>query len=407
MTETLLPAMRKQGFSIERTLRRPTSLAGLERSERRVMLFSIERTFVRRAFAAAALIALAAIAIGCSANAPPEPQQPNAPAVAPAAATPQPPSAPPAQPPATPIPPEPARPAPPAATPIPVAAATPPVATPTPRAAEEPTPIPAVFPYTAVDGDGREIVFERPAERIVAFDSAVVEILFAIGEGERVAATHSYVSYPPETKDIPRVGDAFNMDLEAVVALEPDLVFVFYNRFVEDLERAGLKTLYIPTLSDDFEKIADHIRIWGRIVGNPDAAEKVALEFEARVAAVRETMQPIGAGPVVISASSGYWTPGRGTMMQEVFDLLKLENASAEIEGYAQISPEWIIEKNPAIIIASDPEIFLGDPAFENVQAVRSGAVRSLETDALSIQGPRFMEGVEELARLVYPGVFR
>ena len=271
---------------------------------------------------------------------------------------------------------------------------------------EAPTPIPAVFPVSVQSGDGREITFDQPPERIVAFDSAIVEILFAIGEGERIVGTHQYVSYPPEAADIPRVGDAFNMDIEATVALEPDLVFVFFDRFVQDLERAGLKVLYIPSLTDDFEKIADHVRTWGRIVGNPNEAEIVARDFEARVAAIRETMEPIGAGPTVLQDVGGFWAPGQGTMMQEVFDLLKLENVAHDIEGYAQISPEVVVERDPTIIFTSDPEAFAGEAAFESVRAVRHGTLLTLSTDALSIQGPRFIEGVEEMARLVYPGIF-
>ena len=283
--------------------------------------------------------------------------------------------------------------------------------TPTPSwlaASEEPspTPVPAVFPYSVTDANGDEVVFDKPAERIVAFSSAAVEALFAIGEGDRVVATHSFVSYPPEADSVARVGDAFNMDIEAIVELEPDLVYIFFGRFEEDLERAGLKTLHLATLSDDFPAIADRVRMWGRIAGNPSAAERVARDFERRVREVEDAMRPIAGGPVVFQNSGGFWTPGNGTLMQEVFDLLKLENAAAEIEGYAQLSPEVIVEKDPTIIITSDPEEFYADPAFSNVRAVRNRAVMSLPSDSLSIAGPRFMDGVDELARLVYPGLF-
>ena len=294
----------------------------------------------------------------------------------------------------------------PTGTPQPTATATvppEPTATPTP----EPTTAAAGnFPVTVQSSDGREIVFERPPERIVAFDSAVVEILFAIGEGDRVAGTHDFVSYPPETESIERVGDAFNMNIEAVVALEPDLVYVFFDRFVEDLERAGLKVLYVETLAQDFTKVADNVRLWGQIIGNPDAAEAVARDFEVRVEAIRAAMEQVEAGPTIFQDVGGFWTPGAGTLVQEVFDLLKLENIAAEIEGYAQLSPEVIVEKDPAVIISGSPESFSGDPAFENVRAVKDGAIYSLGSDALSIAGPRFVEGIEEIFRLVYPDLF-
>jgi len=99
------------------------------------------------------------------------------------------------------------------------------------------------FPTTIVDRKGEGITFERPPEKIVVFDSAALEILFAIGEGDRVAGTHNFVSYPPEVKDVPKVGDAFNMDIEAVVGLEPDLVFLFYPDFEDELKNAGLRVL--------------------------------------------------------------------------------------------------------------------------------------------------------------------
>ena len=271
----------------------------------------------------------------------------------------------------------------------------------------EPTAIPVTFPVTVTSADGREVVFEEPPERIVAFDSAVVEILFAIGAGDRIAATHAFVSYPPETAEIPRVGDAFNMDIEAVVDLEPDLVYVFFPTFVEDLERAGLKALYIPTLSQNFRKVADNIRLWGQIVGSPNEAERVAGDFEDRVEAIEDVMEPFGSGLSVFQDVGGFWAPGRGTLVQEVFDLLKLENIASDIEGYAQISPEVIVEKDPDVIIAGSVESIEGESALSNVRAVRNGAIYVPPTDALSIAGPRFIEGIEDLARWVYPGLFR
>ena len=365
---------------------------------------------IRNALTAVVAALVFAFALGCASGA--EPAQPQPPALAAPAPT--------AMPIATPRPlthvdPEPARdaePAPTAAPLIPMHGDGPaPMQTTAPwlaaSAEPSPTPIPAVFPYSVTDANGDEVVFEKPAERIVAFSSAAVEALFAIGEGERVVATHSFVSYPPEANSVARVGDAFNMDIEAIVELEPDLVYIFFGRFEEDLERAGLKTLHLATLSDDFPQIADRVRMWGRIAGNPTAAERVAADFERQVQEIEDAMRPIAGGPVVFQNSGGFWTPGSGTLMQEVFDLLKLENAAADIEGYAQLSPEVIVEKDPTIIITSDPEEFYGDPAFANVRAVRNRAVISLPSDSLSIAGPRFMDGVEELARLVYPGLFR
>ena len=353
-------------------------------------------------------VALATLATGCSSEAPPAPQPPQPPVpAAPAEAPTRP-----VQPPAAPQQPAPAAPAPTPAQPVqPPASQQPqqPAQPSAPQRLAEPKPVflTATFPLTVLSADGREIVFEEPPERIVAFDSAVAEMLFAMGEGHRVIATHDFVTYPPEADDIARVGNAFGMDIESTVDLEPDLVYVFFDRFNEDLERAGLKVLYIPTLTDDFTKVADNIRLWGRIVGNPNAAEEVALEFEAKLDLIKEALTSVGAGPTVFQDVGSYWTPGRGTLIQEVFDLLRLENIAADIEGYAQISPEVIVEKDPNIIITSSPDTILAEPALAEVWAVRNEAFYTPSSDALSIPGPRFIDGVEELARWVYPGLFR
>ena len=350
------------------------------------------------------LLAASAAVAACGSAAPDQPLPPRAaaPAVTPESAvvaTPAPPRAP-AQ----------ALPAAPAATLVPAPAQIP---TPAPElvarapAPATPTPVPAVFPFVVQDSNGNEVVFESPPERIVAFDSAVVEILFAIGEGHRVLATHDFVSYPPETASVPRVGGAFNMDIEATVALEPDLVFIFFDRFQQDLERAGVKVLYIETLTDDFIQVADRIRLWGGIVGNPSAAQKVADDFEVRVDAIKATIAPYAAGPRVFQDEGDLWTPGQGTLIQEVFDLLKLENIAADITGYVQLSPEIIVQRDPTIIIASYGDNISGTPAFADVLAVKNGAIYVPSSDALSIAGPRFVAGIEELAAWVYPGLFR
>ena len=277
-----------------------------------------------------------------------------------------------------------------------------------PTAAPLPTAEPAAaqFPYTVADSRGKNVVFEEPPTRIVAFDGAAVDILFDIGEAERIVATHSFVSYPPEAEEIPKVGDSFNMNVEAIVGLEPDLVFVFFDARVDDLQQAGLKVLYLESLSDNFRKTVDTIHMWGRITGNADGAAAGGARFESRVQRLEELVAPLEGGVRVLQDVGGLWTPGPDTLVGEVFSLLKLENIAHDISGYAQMSPEQIVARDPQVIITSDPAAFTENSAFSDVSAVKEGKVFSLPSDALSNAGPRFAEGIEDLARLVYPDLF-
>lgn len=262
-----------------------------------------------------------------------------------------------------------------------------------------------------VSSDGKEVTFETPPERIVVYDGAAVEMLFAIGEGDRIAGTHSYVTYPPETVEITKVGDAFNMDIEAIVALEPDLVYVFYDRFNADLERAGLKVLYIKSLSHGFREVAAQIRMWGAITGATEEANKVADDFDARVAAIQEKMEDVEPAWTVYSHGFDWWTPGRNTLVNDVFELLKLENV-ADFEGYQQINPEIIVANEPDIIMADSVESITENPVLstlhmvEDPEHIEHHVFVMSEGNSFSVAGPRFIDAVEEFGAWVYPNAF-
>ena len=267
-------------------------------------------------------------------------------------------------------------------------------------------PLVALFPFVVTDSRGEQVTFDEPAERIVVIDNAALDALFAIGEGDRVVATHAFASYPPEVADIPKVSDGFNINVEAVVELEPDLVFVFFENFAADLEKTGLKVLYLQSLANDFEKTTDLIRMWGRITGSVEAADAEAERFEVRLRKIRAAMDGIEGGLKVFQDVGGFWTPGPDTLVGEVFELLKLENIAHDVSGYEQISPELIVERDPDVIIASDPESITGNDALKDITAVKEGHVIKLPSDALSNAGPRFVAGIEELAEILYPDEF-
>lgn len=242
----------------------------------------------------------------------------------------------------------------------------------------------------------------------MVFDSAAVEILFAIGQGHRIIATHSFVSYPPEVESIPRVGDAFNMDLERIVELQPDLVYIFFERFVPDLRRLGLEVLYIQTLDQSFQEVADHVRLWGRITGSTQATEREAKGFEARIAAIEEKLAAVDKGPRIYHHTEGFWTPGSDTLYDKMYTLLKARNIASDIPGWAQISPEKIVEQDPQVVIT--PPTALDElnsvAAFQGISALQEGNVHTIDPDLLSVAGPRFVDGIEQIARLMYPDIF-
>ena len=119
-------------------------------------------------------------------------------------------------------------------------------------------------------------------------------------------------------------------------------------------------------------------------------------------------MASVDQGPRVFHDTGDLWTPGTDTLVGEVYALLKAENIAHDITGYAQLSPEVIVARDPEVIIASESylERLTGNPAFRGVSAVRNRKILVPEADLLSIAGPRFVAGIEDLARLLYPDLF-
>jgi iron complex transport system substrate-binding protein len=276
---------------------------------------------------------------------------------------------------------------------------------PTPTA----TPTPSPFPLTVTGSNGAKVFLQRPPERIIAFDSAAVEILFALGQGRRVAGTHTYVTYPPEVEMVPKVGDAFNVNFEAIAQLKPDLVYIFFDRFVPDLEKLGVPVLYVKSPAT-FEDVKYQMRLWGQIVGEPAAGESIAAAFEAKLAQFRGKVAGVTTPPkVYIDVSPMLWTLGSGSLADEFLKLLKAQNVFSDVSGAKQVSGEEIVARAPDVIVSTYPgggDQFKGDPALSSLPAVQKGRLCEIDGSLVSAPGPRLIDGIEAVGKCIYPERF-
>ena len=283
----------------------------------------------------------------------------------------------------------------------------PPTSTPAPTIpSPEPTETPSAFRVVVTDSNGNEVIFEEPPERIVAYDSVVVEVLFAMGEGHRIVGTHDFVTYPPEADDVPRVGDAFNVNAEKIIEANPDLVYVFFGSSYDQVKDLGVRVLYLesPTTLDG---IPERMRMWGQITGNVDGAETLAAAYEGRLNGILGKIASLEQAPRLLYDVGGSWTVGPDTIIGQLLDLLKAENVAHDISGWNQISPEVVVERDPEVIITGTAQEFLDNPAFQDVSAVKNRRLYSVEPPgALSVFGTRFIEGIESLAKLIHPDQF-
>lgn len=265
---------------------------------------------------------------------------------------------------------------------------------------------------TLVDDFGREITLEEPARKVVSLVPSVTEIMFALGAGELVIGASAYCNYPEAALDVPRVGDFDGPNLEAIVALEPDLVVAasLHKETVEALEGLGIPVLALDPMT--FAEIYANILLLARAIGEEKAGEDLVADMKNRLAAVAEALGELEEEerPVVFFENwyPGIWTAGEDTFIDEIIAWAGGKNLAWGISRWTEIQEEEVLARNPDIIIHGYYEPWPVEPfdqreGWDAVTAVQQGRIYFVNPDITSRTGPRVVDAVEELARLFHP----
>ena len=258
--------------------------------------------------------------------------------------------------------------------------------------------------FNVQDSNGQTVLFEGYPEKMVVYDAAAVEILLAMGEENKIIATHEFVELPENSSPIQRVGDAFNVNYEKVVELDPDLFFVFYDTFTKELADLGIKVLYLNSLDSDLEDIRAHIKIWGLITGNDEGVEDLIETFDNKLNAVTDTIPTASTKPTVYYHTFDYWTPGGDTLIGNIFELLNTDMVSQNLSGYNQISLEELVAKDPEYIFTDAWGIdqIKSEQALQSVSAIKNNQVYVLQNGSLSIASHNIVLAIEEISNIIY-----
>jgi iron complex transport system substrate-binding protein len=293
-------------------------------------------------------------------------------------------------------------------------------------ATDVPATLPATEPATQTaliftDGLGREITLNGPAQRIVSLAPSNTEILFAIGAGDRVVGRDEFSDYPEEAKAVDTVGGSMGQySSEAIVALEPDLVLaaeINPPELVKQLEDLGLTVYYLKNPLT-LEEMYANLEIVGELTGQ-DVVPLVD-SLQARVAAVDEKIATVTESPVLFyeidaSDASKPFTYGPGTFGDLLIARAGGTNFSTEAgitDPYPQVSLEQIVATDPDLIILGDSmwgvtaESVKGRAGWENISAVREDQIFPFDDNLVSRPGPRLVDGLEQLAKLLHPELF-
>ncbi|MBI2845403.1 MAG: cobalamin-binding protein [Chloroflexi bacterium] len=277
----------------------------------------------------------------------------------------------------------------------------------------QPTPTPLGI-LTIIDDAGRSVTITGTPQRIVTLAPNLTEIVFALGLGERVVGVSDFSDYPPEAQNIQSVG-GFPLNIELIVSLEPDLVLAAGITSLEDvarLEELGMTVLYlVPT---DVEGILDSILTVGRAAGAENEAEELVSGLRAWLEEIKSRVAQTDSSPrVYYEIDATLFTGGPGSFTHELITLAGGENiAAGTTTPFPQLSAEEIIDADPEIIIFSHAkyggtvEEIASRPGWDTITAVQNGAIYPIDPDLVDRPGPRIIDGLEALARLIHPKLF-
>ncbi|GED22082.1 cobalamin-binding protein [Halomonas halmophila] len=267
---------------------------------------------------------------------------------------------------------------------------------------------PAQASSCVTDDAGREVCLDAPAQRIVALSPGVTELLYAAGAGERLVGAVSFSDYPDAAKQLPRVGSYDRLDLEALLALSPDLVVAWSGGNPEEqVER--LATLDVPVFfsdADNFATIASNLERLGTLANTEPTAQQAAGQLKSDVAALRSRYAD--ARPVSVFYQvweSPLMTINGEHWISQALDLCGGVNIFAEQSALVpRIGVEAVLGRDPEAIITggmgkADSAWLDAWREFPGMTAVRQGNLFFINPDLVQRATPRLVEGTRDICR--------
>ena len=299
-----------------------------------------------------------------------------------------------------------------------------------PRAAASPVPRPSAtataaetpaasgevpFPLGVRDASGQTVLLKAPAKAIISHSPGATEILFAIGAGSQVIAADEFSDYPAAAKNLKRVKYT-DPNPETELALQPDLVILATNQKaqVEPFRKLGLPVFYNAE-PDGIDGVNTNIKLLGIMTGHRKEADALATQTATRIAAVAAQLADVQQGPKVFyELSDSLFTASPKTFIGGMLTALKAGNvAEGAASLFPQLTAEAVITAAPDVILFADaahggtPERARARPGWSAIPAVRDNRMFAINPDLVNRPGPRIVDGIEAMAKLLYPDRFR
>lgn len=270
------------------------------------------------------------------------------------------------------------------------------------------------YPYTFKSPAGEDVIIDSEPQRIVSISPTFTEIVFGIGAGDRLVGRTDYCDYPVETTEVPSVGSMTQPSVEAIIALEPDVVLVSFmeEEMLEKIELSGATVVQMQSSNSIVESYGVMEEL-GRILNVSEEAAGVVEGIKAdiqEVTAVVEGLEPVSVYYVAGFGQGGDYTAGGDTFMNDLMEAAGATNAGADAEGWSY-SAEKLIEKDPDYIVigsmAAMTDEFKTTEPYSSLTAVKEDRVMEIDDNLISREGPRLAQGVRLMAEIFHPEAFK
>ncbi len=261
------------------------------------------------------------------------------------------------------------------------------------------------------DDLGRKISLPNEVTRAVSLAPNLTEIIFAVGAGDKLVGVTSFCNYPEAATKIRKVGDTLKPNIENIIALKPNIVFVStasqLESFTGTLAKQGIKVFI--TNPNSLEDIYESIEKVGEVFGKKDKADEVVSNLKERVADIEAKTKDAEKIRTFVQIDKSLYTIGEKSFLTDLIEKAGGVSVTKDVAtDYPKISKEKAFALNPAAIILSDsPDNNEPNEVFANSEAVRNGRIFKINADILSRPSPRIVEALEQISKSLHPSEFK
>jgi iron complex transport system substrate-binding protein len=281
-------------------------------------------------------------------------------------------------------------------------------------------PSAGAYPLTLTDDAGRQVTLPAEPERIVSLAPSNTEIVCALDACDRLVGVTDFDDYPAEVADVPDVVIGAVVDIELVVAADPDLVLAAGNELTPSAVITELAELGYPVLvlyPESLDEVLDNIRLVGDAIDTADQANALVADMEYRIAVVRHAIPSAGQPRVFYEVAvfeGAIYTAGQDSFLSSLIEMAggipitgDALTTSIALEDLLVADPELILLGDAAYDPSVTPESVAARPGWSAMSAVQNGrVVVMLEDPVITRPGPRIVDGLEALARAIHPDQF-